>query len=218
MPRLGYLLIALFCLTAPLHAEEAGYDLIFRTGTLADQKEGATLRYGREIINAAHPEPGQRRRSEAVLLSIAADDKALLRAEIDGKHRPIGGFPASVGNPLAMYFMEATVRNLAAVTGGSPFYIRNRVKEALIKGTAVTQGIGRFDGADVATKIITMYPFRDGESRRLMGPFGALELRFTVSDAVPGWYLSLAAATPDQGDTTGAGRLYSDRIAAEPSK
>ena len=32
---------------------------------------------------------------------------------------------------MLLYFLEATVRDMARATGGSPFYIRNRMREAL---------------------------------------------------------------------------------------
>ena len=197
------------------YAEEAGYDLIFKLGTLADQPEGGVLRYSRRITNGALPDPEARDRAETVTLTLAGDDKAILRTEIDGKQRPIGGFPASVGNPMAMYFMEATVRQLAEVTGGSPFYIRNRVKEALVKGTSVRNGEQDIGGAMANVHIITMRPFADSESRALMGPFGTLEMRFTVSDAVPGWYVAMIAETSSEGSKP---PLYSDQILAETTE
>ncbi len=51
--------------------------------------------------------------------------------------RGLGNYPASVGNPLIMYFLESVLSDLAAQSGGSPFYMRNRVKEALLRDAQI---------------------------------------------------------------------------------
>ena len=49
-------------------------------------------------------------------------------------------FPAGGANPVLLYFLETTVRDLRRATGGSPYYIRNRMREALV---AADLGAGR---------------------------------------------------------------------------
>ena len=53
-------------------------------------------------------------------------------ARATDKPQPVGTFPAGVANPLLLYFLETTVRATAEATGGSPYYIRNRIREALV--------------------------------------------------------------------------------------
>ena len=48
----------------------------------------------------------------------------------------------------------------------------------------------------MATRTVTLRPFLDDPNRDRMMGFGDLELRVTMSDAVPGWYLSLVAEAP----------------------
>ena len=121
---------------------------------------------------------------------------ATLEFRQDGKHRNLGSFPASVGNPMIMVFYESVIRDMAETAGGSPFYIRNRVKEALVQPAEIETGEAEFAGETVATRTVTLRPFLDDPNRDRMMGFGDLELRVTMSDAVPGWYLSLVAEAP----------------------
>lgn len=88
--------------------------------------------------------------------------------------RKIGPFPVSGGDPVLTFFLETTTRDMAALTGGSPFYIRNRLKDALFRGGEI-----RRDG-DATVAVFA--PFKgDKNSERMLG-FDTLELRFTLGD------------------------------------
>lgn len=178
---------------APLDGEKT-YDMLFRNGTLDQIDRASALVYRREVTNALKPEAGIRDTGD-VTLSFREGNKdiALLEFWQEDKHRALGTFPASVGNPMIMYFYETVVRDMAEAAGGSPFYIRNRVKEALVQSSEITEGQAVVDGKTVPTRTIRMYPFEgDPNSERMKG-FGDLELRVTMSDAVPGWYMTLVA-------------------------
>ncbi len=178
---------------APLDGEKT-YDMLFRDGTLDEIDRTSALVYRREVTNALKPEAGARDTGD-VTLSFREGDKdiAMLKFWQDDKHRALGAFPASVGNPMIMYFYETVVRDMAEAAGGSPFYIRNRVKDALIQPSDIVEGEAVVDGKTVPTRTIRMYPFADDPNSARMQGFGDLELRVTMSDSVPGWYMSLVA-------------------------
>lgn len=212
IPAIGLatLLAAGLAVAAPLDGEKT-YDMLFRNGTLDKIDRGAELVYRREVINALKPDAAARDTGD-VTLSFRDDDVnvAMLKFEQDGKHRPLGTFPASVGNPMIMYFYETVVRDMAEAAGGSPFYIRNRVKDALIQQSDVQDGEAVVQGETVPTRIIRMHPFAEDPNRDRMQGFGDLELRVTMSDAVPGWYMSFVAETED--GTVYRSELLFDRI------
>ena len=88
--------------------------------------------------------------------------------------RKIGPFPVSGGDPSLTFFLETVARDMAALTGGSPFYIRNRLKDALFRGGDVQR-----QGDETVAIFV---PFReDKNSGRMLG-FETLELRFTLGD------------------------------------
>lgn len=165
------------CLTgAPLAAGEAG-DLIFaergpwalgeRTLTWAETQEGPALPSFRQI------------RGGRVVLSDAtdpSDGKPVLHLEqtAGGHSRRIGPFPVSGGDPVVIFFLENTARDMATLTGGSPYYIRNRIKEAVFRGGSVQREGG-------VTTVLAR-PFEDDPNAGRMGGFASLELRFVMGD------------------------------------
>lgn len=182
---------------APLEGDKT-YDMLFRNGTLDQIDRSSELVYRREVTNALKPEADARDTGD-IALSFREGDApvALLEFRQQEKHRALGTFPASVGNPMIMYFYETVVRDMAEAAGGSPFYIRNRVKDALIQPSDIEEGQSVIQGETVPTKTIRLYPFADDPNKDRMKGFGDLELRVTMSEAVPGWYMSLVAEAAD---------------------
>ncbi|SMO73150.1 hypothetical protein [Paracoccus laeviglucosivorans] len=105
-----------------------------------------------------------------------SDGKPVLELAEDTQRikRKIGPFPSSSGDPTLTFFLETVARDMAALTGGSPFYIRNRLKDALFRGGEVRQEGG--------AQIAVFAPFKDDENRARMLGFETLELRFTLAD------------------------------------
>lgn len=176
------------------------YRLLFREGTLDALPPRAALTYRREVENALQPAAAARDTGEIGLTLEPASEGtppvAQLEFRQDGKHRGMGAFPARVGNPMIMLFYETVVRDMAESAGGSPFYIRNRVKEALVEDAEAVEGEAVVDGETVATRTVRLMPFEDDPNRDRMKGFADLALEVTMSEAVPGWYLSLVAEAP----------------------
>jgi hypothetical protein len=205
------MLVATLCAAGPLGAVtlegQQTYDLLFRSGTLDEIGRDKALVYTREVRNSLKPEAADRDTGEiALLFSDTEEGIARLEFRQDGRHRGMGKFPASVGNPMIMMFYESVIRDMAESAGGSPFYIRNRVKEALVQPSEVIEGEVVIDGETVPTRTIRLYPFRDDPNADRMQGFGALELEVTMSEAVPGWYMQLVADVP--AEVGGEGPVY----------
>jgi hypothetical protein len=200
MRLLRSLFVALL-LTTPLQAAET-YDLIFKLGTLDDVTVDAGLTYDRKIIMAGNPEFAQRNTGD-VELEFVPDDMASLRFVRGEQHRNLGQFPATVGNPIIMYFVETVLRDVAQEAGGSPFYIRNRIKDALVQTAPIENATVPFGSQEIAVKKITLHPFEKDKNRDKMGIYAELALTFTMSEEVPGWYVSLSASAPGADGTPG---------------
>ncbi|MEL6521863.1 MAG: hypothetical protein AAFQ66_12920 [Pseudomonadota bacterium] len=199
-----FLVTATLALATPKEDQQS-FDLLFRNGTLDAVDRQSTLVYQRAVTNRLKPDAGTRDTGEIALSIQSAGDSETAHLEFrqEGKHRPLGQFPASVGNPMIMVFYEATVRDMAEAAGGSPFYIRNRVKEALAQPSAIETGEADYRGKRIETQTVSLFPFADDPNRDRMQGFGDLELRVTMSDEVPGWYLTLSAE---------AGAVYSSEM------
>ncbi|RCW82922.1 hypothetical protein DFP89_111128 [Paracoccus lutimaris] len=87
-------------------------------------------------------------------------------------NRKIGPFPISAGDPALTFFLETVTRDMAALTGGSPFYIRNRLKDALFRGGKVAEADGQ--------KVASFRPFADDPNHARMLGFESLTLRFVL--------------------------------------
>ena len=202
----GLISAALLALAAATAAPAAtldgqkSYDLLFRQGTLDGIDRGGTLNYDREVTNALNPQAAGRDSGRIELgFQDEGADLARLTLYQDEKHRGLGVFPASVGNPMIMFFYETVIRDMAEATGGSPYYVRNRIKDALIQPSQMETGEAQFDGRTVPTTTITLRPFVEDPNRERMQGFGDLELTVTMSEDVPGWYLSLMAEAAGPG-------------------
>lgn len=187
----------------PAAKAPATYDLLFRDGALDEIDKSGALIYRRDVTSALAPQAAERDSGE-IALTFGEEAATLARLELrrDGAARPLGSFPASVGNPMIMFFYETVVRDMAEAAGGSPFYIRNRVKEALVRPGEVTKGEAEIDGRVAETVTVRMAPFADDPNRDRMRGFGDLTLVVTMSEAAPGWYLSFVA---DAGAATEGG-------------
>lgn len=89
--------------------------------------------------------------------------------------RPVSDFAPQSAHPVVIYFLESTATHMAEATGGSPFYIRNRIREALSIA----------DGMEIT-------PFAADANRAKMGDFADLTLRFETEGTR---VLSLSADT-----------------------
>lgn len=192
MRRIPVLLMALL-VAGRLGAVEP-YDLIFKNGTLSDVAQTG-LTYDRTVDIGGNPEYSARNTGQ-VRLEFQPDDMARLQFQKDGKHANVGLFPASVGNPIIMYFVETVLRDVAQEAGGSPFYIRNRIKDSLVQDAPVEDVLVTVDGAEVPAKRVTLHPFAEDKNRDRMGVYGDLAITVTMSEDVPGWYGSLVASAP----------------------
>lgn len=97
-----------------------------------------------------------------------------LAEDTDRIDRKIGPFPISGGDPSLTFFLETVARDMAALTGGSPFYIRNRLKDALFRGGELREEGG--------LRIATFEPFvQDRNKDRMLG-FETLVLSFAIDD------------------------------------
>ena len=97
-----------------------------------------------------------------------------LQQQGDTANRKIGPFPISAGDPVLTYFLEETVSDMAALTGGSPHYIRNRMKDAIFRGGEITEQDGR--------KVATFQPFAQDQNAARMKGFDSLTLTFVMDD------------------------------------
>lgn len=192
-------------------------DLLFAEGIFATLPEGQEMIYAHQRHGTAAPgfvavTDGRMTLVTGHVPAAGTESSLSLTIEASGMPRRVVDFPASGGNPVLMVLLESTVNNMAAVTGGSPFYIRNRIKDALRSGGETRPVSQEFAGRTVAAQEVTLRPFAQDKNRARMGEFADLTLRFGISDAVPGRFLLLSA------DTAVASTGYHETITLMPQE
>lgn len=177
-------------------------DLLMAPGLLADAPEGEVFRY---VHNRRLP--GQAAGSEpaGAAIGIAPPDTVVdgravlsiapgtggpvmvLTLGTGGDMKTVAEFPARGPNPMLLFFLENVVRNGVIQTGGSPYYIRNRIRDALVAADLGTDQDGR--------SVVVLHPFANDPNRARMGDFGALTLTLDYDSADPGRLVELLADT-----------------------
>lgn len=187
------------CLAGPARPDPVT-DALFSERIFESLPVGHEITYSHGRSASAVPELQLATDRRIVLQTGEAADGARslsMTIESGGQKREVVDFPASGGNPVLMVFLESTVRSMAAMSGGSPFYLRNRIKDALRKGGDLVAVQRDFAGESVAAQELTLQPFVEDPNRERLGDLAELTLRFVVADTVPGRFLSLTADTPE---------------------
>ncbi|MFB2595766.1 hypothetical protein ACEYYB_13050 [Paracoccus sp. p4-l81] len=181
-------------LALPGHAD-TGSDAMFRTGVVEALTPGQVVTYD-QTRSGPKAEGFRTIEGGAIILTAkaaetGAEPAVQMAIEQNGQRREMQEFPASGGNPVLMVFLEDVTRSMAAIAGGSPFYIRNRMKEALSKAKAEPAGDG-------VTQVV-MQPFAEDPNAPRMGDFAELKLTIRMKDGLPGYFESLTAETVEGG-------------------
>ena len=188
MNRITATLVAALTLAPVASFAETAFELAFRDGTLDAFEDGDRLDYASAVALPSGDEDGS-----TVSVALDGNGTAALELHRDGASRLLGRFDADVGNPLAMYFLERTIRSVSDATGGSDFYLRNRVKDALRAPESVREVQVDWNGRPVGATEIVLAPFVGDPNLGKLGAYGDLRIRLTVGEDVPGWYHSLRA-------------------------
>lgn len=204
MTRLVHIALALILGVGPAAAGPLS-DLIFAPGgAAAGAAPALSYAHERQVPGAAPPDAAAAPDAPALPQAVTGEVLTLEQAGADAPRRlltrqgqgqpgasPVSEFPVAGPDPVLLFFLESTARNMAALTGGSPFYIRNRIREALGQadlGSEITAG-------GQPARQIVMRPFTADPHRASMGPFAELSLTLVLDPGVPR-FLSLSADTP----------------------
>ena len=200
-------MLAIFAAVGPLHAGDA-QERLFAVGILDAVPTGQRLIFRQELngsFDAGTLPPIEDGELAVTLTDAQAGGReAMVTQREDGIDRPVVSFPAGAGHPMLLFFLETTVRDLAVLTGGSPFYIRNRVREALGAQDEAEPVDVALDGGSVTGERLVFHPFTQDPNRSRLGKLADLEIRVTVSDAVPGGFARLEAVAPPDAKTAPA--------------
>lgn len=200
MRRLPMVALLVALQIAPAGAEPL--ERLFSTPHLAGVEAGHVISY-RHVRASTVAGLARGAIDEAVLLERGdATSQTTVTLDPEGSSRQLAEFRGTTGNPILMVFLESTVRAMSEATDGSPFYLRNRIKEAMRERMSEEAMTATSGGAGLPAHMISLRPFEGDPNVERMGPFAALELRFVMAEDAPGMFLSLTATTEDAGEGT----------------
>lgn len=186
MKRLIAVILALTLQSVPGHAADAS-DLVFADRTPWNTPVGGLAWTVTRDAEANGAGDGGTR----LLLEEASDEdgNTLLQISEEGPAgtRPLSRFPLSAGDPVVVYFLENVSRDMAQQSGGSPFYIRNRIKDAFRSGGEVSS-----EGDTVS---VLLRPFAEDRNVARTGNFRSLSLEFELGPDAAQPIRQLRAAT-----------------------
>lgn len=190
--------MAILFATAALAAPTAT-ELFFERPYLSNVAVGTTLTYAYKHVTAEAKLGDSFEETLEMKVAAPADDPTKRIADVlihrGSKEGEAGPFPTMNGNPIALILLERDVKELAQLTKGSPFYLRNRVREHLSSGT-VTPARFSFDGREVEGWKLTMLPFAEDPNKDKLLELVGRRYEFLFSDAVPGGLYSIDVVTP----------------------
>ncbi len=186
------------CLTlsAPAFADDA-LDRIFDTENLDNVKSGMTLAFT-HIRETHNPEilPALERNIEVAVEGKVEgkESRSVIVSFKEGERNvTLSPFSDGGGNPMLVFFLESLAKAVAKSTGGSPFYIKNRIVETFQRGTEVSPIEIVHDGKPVEASRILYAPFAKEKVKDRLQNFANMEMVFTLSEAVPGGIVEIRA-------------------------
>lgn len=112
--------------------------------------------------------------------------------------RTLGPMPTG-GNPMVITMLEQDVAEMQKVLGGSPYYIRNRMRDAINAGESVEPAKIDYQGRSVDGWKVTLKPFATDKNRDKLKDFADRSYEMLFSDQVPGGLYQILAITPKAG-------------------
>lgn len=182
-------------------AQAGGFaEQVMAPGVLADLPQGSSLSYDHVRLlppaSAGAELPGANRgirpldpiQNAVLQLTVGADDSGpMLKLGMtdDKASRQLASFRMAGPNPVLLYFLENTMRNMTLQTGGSPHYIRNAIRKDL--------SLAEPEPAENGLMRVVLHPFADDENAFKMGDYRDLMLTVTWLGDDPGKLVSLEA-------------------------
>jgi len=209
--------LALAAICTVLQAGNAA-DLIFDETALNQVPNGTQVVYSHRVLRPANADTS-RVQNGSIRMVLHQNNKDGRTVSISlsspDTQRNIANLPTVGGNPLVMVFLESTTRAMAEIASGSPFYIRNRLREALTRETVSKSQTAIIMAQKTAVTQRTVHPFLTDPNAARMGPFANLALTFSYGEGVPfGLYSLSATAMHPGGDVAYQERILFQSVAA----
>lgn len=194
------ILLAVMLAATPAGAGEVA-DLLMQPGLLEDVPAQDLPEYTHERVLNANTAPADKQSTNAVITPKEVTHGGVKLSQVTGEsteklqlalsegdeYQVVAEFSLGSSNPILLFFLENIVRVVASETGGSPFYIRNRIREALIAAEPEDENAEY-------TKIV-LHPFAKDKNAANLGEFADLTISLEYDPEQPYRLVRLLANT-----------------------
>ena len=113
-----------------------------------------------------------------------------------------------------LVLLERDVAEMSRILHGSPFYLRNRIRESLGEATIAEPVRFSLNGREVEGCRIAVSPFAQDRNRDKLREYAGKRYEFTLSEAVPGGLYEIRTRVPGPDGAP----LVEDRLGFEKSQ
>ncbi|HEY0292996.1 MAG TPA: hypothetical protein VGC51_11810 [Hansschlegelia sp.] len=181
---------------SPASAAPTAVDLIFEAPYLSKAADGSTISY--RFVRKTDEKDLQPSFEDDVTLNVGPTgaEKTVTIDMFTGARAISMANMARSGNPVVIAVLEQDVREMQKVLGGSPYYIRNRIMDAMRNDRSAEPVKLDYAGRTVDGWKIKLSPFASDQHRAQLKDFADRTYELTFADDVPGGLYALKSVTP----------------------
>ena len=182
---------------APAFAEPQPSDLLFKLRQLDLVSKGSQMTYKFERKTSNETLLGKDFTDELRLQITKTSDKGArdiaLYVFTGDAARDVQNWPDLSTNPLLLWYLDRSVTQLSTLSGAEKMYLKGRIRSTFDEQGKVEAIKVEYDGKQVDAYRITITPFKGDPFASKMEGYDHSYLSFVVSDAVPGYFVNMAA-------------------------
>ena len=181
----------------PAFAEPAPTDLLFKVRQLDLVSKGHEIVYKFERKSSNEQLLGKSFADQLRIEITKSNDKGerdlALKIFTGEAARDVQNWPDLSTNPLLLWYLDRSVVQLANLAGADKMYLKGRMRSTFDDKGKVERIKAEFGGKQIDAYRITVIPFIGDPYAPKMEGYDHTSFSFVVSDAVPGYFLDMAA-------------------------
>lgn len=182
---------------SPAFAEPQPSDLLFKLRQLDLVSKGSEVKYKFERKSSNEQLLGRDFTDELKLQITKSSDKGardIAMYIFTGEAaRDVQNWPDLSTNPILLWYLDRSVTQLSTLSGAEKMYLKGRIRSTFDEKGKVEAIKAEYGGQQVDAYRITITPFKGDPYASKMEGYDHSYLTFIVSDAVPGYFVDMAA-------------------------
>lgn len=201
MHRLAFAVLSAAALVVatviPADAEPSPTDLLFKVRQLDLVGKGSEIKYKFQRESSNEKILGRNFSDELTLEITKAGDRGArdiaMHVFTGEAARDVQSWPDLSTNPLFLWYLDRATVQLAMLSAADKNYLKGRIRSAFSDKGKVEAVKFTFNGQEVDAYKVVLMPLKGDPNAGKMEGYDASYLTFTVSDAVPGYFVDMTS-------------------------